>query len=99
MTFSLSPALLDRSTNESGAANCLRIYASSETPLGRGGPCGAVNLALLDSTDTGCLILDTGCMVLDSGLSSIQRPVSSICNKYKMNRLHNIDNLLSMLQH
>ena len=52
-----------------------------------------VNLALSDSTDTGFLILDVWFLILDSGLSSIQRPVSSICNKYKMNRLHNIDNL------
>jgi hypothetical protein len=36
-----------------------RNYASSETMLGSGGPFGAVNLALFDSTDTGCFILDT----------------------------------------
>ena len=42
--------------------------------------------------DTGCLILDVWFLILDSGLSSIQRPGSSICNKYKMNRLHHIDN-------
>ena len=47
--------------------------------------------------DPGFLMIDPGCVFLDSGLSSIQRPVSSICNKYKMNRLHYIDNLLSIL--
>ena len=31
---------------------------SSKIALGRGGPYGAVNLARLESTDTGCLILD-----------------------------------------
>ena len=52
-----------------------------------------VNLALSDSTDTGFLILDVWFLILDSGLSSIQRPGSRICNKYEINRLHNIDNL------
>ena len=56
----------------------LTDYASSETALGRGGPYGAVNLAPLESTDTGCLILDTGCMVLDFWFRFIQYPATSI---------------------